>query len=189
MFLSKNRRKHTVGDHRWPARDTHSDSTTTKTKSPLADQTVGAQSSSDVDNGYANYWEVKDNLMKACAICLEIMDQEVSPAIRQLDCEHEYHAKCVNTWLSNHNTCPICRQRVLSRGYKRSNAEKKDEMDGLADGLAELNVWSAGAYLSRRDDQTRLMRHYNRRQPCGPGMYYSHSQVRYCQDFFNYFWL
>ncbi|KAL6627200.1 hypothetical protein ACP70R_030926 [Stipagrostis hirtigluma subsp. patula] len=47
-----------------------------------------------------------------CAICLSAMaDGEVA---RQLPrCMHLFHRGCVDTWLADHTTCPLCRAEVI----------------------------------------------------------------------------
>ncbi|CAN6485072.1 unnamed protein product [Victoria cruziana] len=45
-----------------------------------------------------------------CAICLQSFQQE--EIIRRLPlCEHIFHLPCIDTWLSRHNSCPLCRQQ------------------------------------------------------------------------------
>ena len=44
-----------------------------------------------------------------CSICNT--DYEEGQILRKLThCEHTFHYECVDTWLSRHSTCPICRQ-------------------------------------------------------------------------------
>ena len=43
-----------------------------------------------------------------CAICLET---NVEP-LKTLRCQHSFHEECINIWLSNHVTCPMCRDLV-----------------------------------------------------------------------------
>lgn len=45
-----------------------------------------------------------------CSICMDdvILDEEVMI----LPCKHWFHEVCVKAWLSEHNTCPICRTGV-----------------------------------------------------------------------------
>ncbi|XP_066360430.1 RING-H2 finger protein ATL74-like [Miscanthus floridulus] len=47
-----------------------------------------------------------------CAICLgEFADGD---AVRLLPrCRHGFHVRCIDTWLSAHSSCPICRDSLL----------------------------------------------------------------------------
>ena len=40
-----------------------------------------------------------------CPICLE----PISTDKKILKCNHTFHKDCVNRWLLNHDTCPMCR--------------------------------------------------------------------------------
>ncbi|KAH3670394.1 hypothetical protein OGAPHI_000909 [Ogataea philodendri] len=52
------------------------------------------------------------NTNDRCPICL--VDYESGDQGRRLDCCHEFHKDCVDQWLLNDNTCPICRSRAIS---------------------------------------------------------------------------
>jgi len=43
----------------------------------------------------------------ACCICLETLQR--GDRLKTLPCCHHFHAHCVDSWLSHHHTCPICK--------------------------------------------------------------------------------
>ncbi|TPX37822.1 hypothetical protein SeMB42_g06856 [Synchytrium endobioticum] len=45
-----------------------------------------------------------------CIICTT--DFEVGEKIRTLSCDHQYHRNCIDNWLFEHTTCPLCRSTV-----------------------------------------------------------------------------
>jgi len=48
----------------------------------------------------------------ACAICLE--DIVIGSWFKKLpQCEHCFHASCIDEWLSKRATCPVCRQEIF----------------------------------------------------------------------------
>ncbi|XP_058454769.1 E3 ubiquitin-protein ligase RNF130-like [Malaya genurostris] len=44
-----------------------------------------------------------------CSICWEPMLPE---SLRKLSCKHNFHTKCIEAWIRQNSTCPICRRRV-----------------------------------------------------------------------------
>ncbi len=47
-----------------------------------------------------------------CSICT--LEYEPRQHIRSLDqCDHCFHISCIDRWLADHNTCPLCRTNVL----------------------------------------------------------------------------
>ena len=45
-----------------------------------------------------------------CVFCLESFS--IEGAVKRLQCGHIFHPECLNTWLQDNNTCPICRAPV-----------------------------------------------------------------------------
>ncbi|NWY46323.1 RNF6 ligase, partial [Sylvia atricapilla] len=60
-----------------------------------------------------NYGDVhtENEWSKTCSVC--ISDYATGNKLRQLPCTHEFHIHCIDRWLSENSTCPICRQPVL----------------------------------------------------------------------------
>ncbi|NXM73285.1 RNF6 ligase, partial [Serilophus lunatus] len=48
---------------------------------------------------------------RTCSVCIN--DYATGNKLRQLPCMHEFHIHCIDRWLSENSTCPICRQPVL----------------------------------------------------------------------------
>ncbi|KAJ6645653.1 Protein goliath, partial [Pseudolycoriella hygida] len=46
-----------------------------------------------------------------CAICIE--PYKVTDLIRMLPCRHEFHKNCIDPWLLEHRTCPMCKMDIL----------------------------------------------------------------------------
>lgn len=51
-----------------------------------------------------------DELM--CSVCLEQVS--AGELIRSLPCMHQFHASCIDPWLRQQGTCPVCKFRVAS---------------------------------------------------------------------------
>ncbi|KAJ3246447.1 E3 ubiquitin-protein ligase rnf13 [Chytriomyces hyalinus] len=58
----------------------------------------------------------QDPVDTACSVCLE--EYATGEEIRILPCNHEFHAKCVDKWLTNEvGVCPLCKQSIHPPGY------------------------------------------------------------------------
>lgn len=44
-----------------------------------------------------------------CAICL----LECVGSVKRLNCGHQYHAECIDTWLQRQNACALCRRPAV----------------------------------------------------------------------------
>ncbi|XP_048453538.1 E3 ubiquitin-protein ligase RNF6 [Rhincodon typus] len=54
---------------------------------------------------------VENEVSKTCSVCIN--DYAVGNKLRRLPCAHEFHIHCIDRWLSENSTCPICRQPIL----------------------------------------------------------------------------
>ncbi|XP_057680446.1 E3 ubiquitin-protein ligase RNF6 [Corythoichthys intestinalis] len=52
---------------------------------------------------------------RACSVCINEYAQ--GNKLRRLPCAHEFHIHCIDRWLSENNTCPICRQPILAAAH------------------------------------------------------------------------
>lgn len=66
-----------------------------------------------VDASLESVDEGKQNVVEeelTCSVCLEqVVDGEI---IRTLPCVHQFHAACIDQWLKQQATCPVCKFRI-----------------------------------------------------------------------------
>ena len=53
----------------------------------------------------------------SCPICLEDMIAAGAGANITLDCNHEFHKICMDTWKAKSNACPLCRAAIESPDF------------------------------------------------------------------------
>lgn len=75
--------------------------------------------------------------MENCPICYE----ETEDKFKELKCKHTFHEKCVDKWLSNHNTCPMCRTKVGFNG-NRNYMNEFTFLTGNANVGGNINIGS-----------------------------------------------
>uniref|UniRef100_A0A8C5KA44 RING-type E3 ubiquitin transferase n=1 Tax=Jaculus jaculus TaxID=51337 RepID=A0A8C5KA44_JACJA len=60
----------------------------------------------------------ENDALKTCSVC--ITEYTEGNKLRKLPCSHEYHVHCIDRWLSENSTCPICCRAVLASGNRES---------------------------------------------------------------------
>jgi hypothetical protein len=54
------------------------------------------------------YTDFKNHDREMCSVCFEkFIDSDIC---RELKCNHLYHKNCIDKWLGEHITCPVCRE-------------------------------------------------------------------------------
>lgn len=59
-----------------------------------------------------NYNSIEYPINDSCAICIEDFNND--DIVRKFGCSHIYHSECVDTWVIENNTCPICKITVIT---------------------------------------------------------------------------
>lgn len=78
------------------------------------DDRIHGLTKEQIDNLSTRNYEhnsIDNELGKICSVC--ISDYVTGNKLRQLPCMHEFHIHCIDRWLSENCTCPVCRHPVL----------------------------------------------------------------------------
>ncbi|KAL0273379.1 UNVERIFIED_CONTAM: hypothetical protein PYX00_006060 [Menopon gallinae] len=81
---------------------------------------------------------------ECCAVCIE--PYKVTDDLRILPCSHEFHKGCIDPWLLEHRTCPMCKMDILKHyGFVFSNSQESIleidiERDGNTQNLENVTV-------------------------------------------------
>lgn len=62
--------------------------------------------------------------VRECSICQERFEE--GETVMKLHCRHMYHADCVQSWLKDHNTCPLCRVE-MPRGEPKERKQTRED--------------------------------------------------------------
>ncbi|XP_076955760.1 uncharacterized protein LOC143630713 [Bidens hawaiensis] len=99
--------------------DTSSSSSSSRCHSPTLKSAIDAIPRVTITQAFLDIDPMDRSL---CAVCKEQF--VVNDEMNQLPCKHMYHPDCILPWLSNHNSCPVCRfqmpKETVNRGMRRS---------------------------------------------------------------------
>lgn len=60
-----------------------------------------------------------------CSICMD--DVEVGAEVTTLPCSHWFHFTCVEAWLKEHDTCPVCRRGIMAKDGPRDRVRSASQ--------------------------------------------------------------
>ncbi|XP_049423901.1 RING finger protein 150 [Epinephelus fuscoguttatus] len=82
-----------------------------------------------------------------CAVCIE--GYKANDVVRILPCRHLFHKSCVDPWLLDHRTCPMCKMNILKALGIALNADCLDDLpldyDLALGGVGGVGVGGVGA--------------------------------------------
>ncbi|KAF7133089.1 hypothetical protein RHSIM_Rhsim09G0167200 [Rhododendron simsii] len=84
-----------------------------------ASSSVTAEKKQDTANVVGNTMASEDEL--TCSVCLEQVT--VGELVRSLPCLHQFHANCIDPWLRQQGTCPVCKFKVGSGWHESGPGE------------------------------------------------------------------
>lgn len=84
-----------------------------------------------------------------CAICLEgIRFAELDTGkIANIKCKHLFHASCLDKWLKQKSTCPMCRQTIENKSLNKNLLVSNSDVLVRPRDLILRNVCSAASIL------------------------------------------
>ncbi|KAK7290160.1 hypothetical protein RIF29_04387 [Crotalaria pallida] len=88
-----------------------------------ASSSTSAEKKQDGTNA-AGSMKVSDDEL-TCSVCLEQVN--VGDVLRSLPCLHQFHANCIDPWLRQQGTCPVCKFRARS-GWNESDHNDIEDM-------------------------------------------------------------
>ncbi|XP_028792684.1 E3 ubiquitin-protein ligase SDIR1 isoform X2 [Neltuma alba] len=94
--------------------------------SQQASSSTSPEKKQDPSNAAGSMKAPDDEL--TCSVCLEQVN--VGDLLRSLPCLHQFHANCIDPWLRQQGTCPICKFRARS-GWQESRANEASSTSDL----------------------------------------------------------
>ncbi|RLN07098.1 putative RING-H2 finger protein ATL69 [Panicum miliaceum] len=81
-------------------------------------------------------------VVRRCPVCLE--EYEAKDVVRVLPaCGHAFHAPCIDAWLRQHPTCPVCRASLRAKAGGGGNRAAPPDHSVLVAGAAAARAASS----------------------------------------------
>lgn len=71
--------------------------------------------------------EVTAEEKDVCAICLDAFVP--GTYVRRLPCNHLYHKECIDPWLADHGTCPLCKATIIEASAPNDEPMRLNERE------------------------------------------------------------
>uniref|UniRef100_A0A8C1R582 Si:dkeyp-86f7.4 n=1 Tax=Cyprinus carpio TaxID=7962 RepID=A0A8C1R582_CYPCA len=94
----------------------------------------------------------------SCVVCTDSFKHNEKVTI--LPCRHFYHKKCIEPWLLEHPTCPMCKFHILK--YKVSLAKPAEQSSFRRDGWCGIHCLLLYVFRSMRRAMSHLHHHHHR---------------------------
>ena len=75
-----------------------------------------------------------------CSVCMD--DVHVGDEVVFLPCNHWFHEVCATAWLSEHNTCPICRKGIDGEANNAQKGSGNANVQQGQPGSSSQNPWT-----------------------------------------------
>lgn len=72
-----------------------------------------------------------DNGKADCSICMD--EAEIGSMVTELPCGHWFHHDCIKAWLTEHDTCPHCRQGIMPKEGANNDRAREPSQAPLHD--------------------------------------------------------
>ncbi|KAE8444518.1 hypothetical protein EG329_000502 [Mollisiaceae sp. DMI_Dod_QoI] len=88
-----------------------------------------------------------------CSVCMD--DVHIGDEVVALPCSHWFHEVCASAWLSEHNTCPICRKGIDAEPTPPSSSPRSSPTTaGASRNIHRLSTSRRGFGLGRENSST-----------------------------------
>ncbi|KAJ3128492.1 hypothetical protein HK098_004387 [Nowakowskiella sp. JEL0407] len=105
---------------------------------------------------------VIDSETKTCPVCCDTFSTSVSvdspQSTVELTCGHPHHRSCLESWLANSNTCPVCRYEIetdnaeYNVGVKKRMQERMRKDERVEEERAEQRCYNKRLKLCTEDE-------------------------------------